>query len=85
MMKYVSMAAMGLIVGALAKFFYIGDNGNGWIMSMVLGLAGSFAAGFVGSMLDKEPGTQLKPAGFIYSILGAMILIFVAKQLGIQV
>lgn len=84
-MKYVSMAIMGLVVGALAKFFYIGDNGNGWIMSMVLGLAGSFAAGFVGSMLDKEPGTQLKPAGFVYSILGAMILIFVAKQLGIQV
>jgi uncharacterized membrane protein YeaQ/YmgE (transglycosylase-associated protein family) len=84
-MKYVSMAVMGLIVGALAKFFYIGDNGNGWIMSMVLGLAGSFAAGFVGSMLDKEPGTQLKPAGFIYSVLGAMVLIFVAKQLGIQV
>lgn len=85
MMKYLSMAAMGLIVGALAKFLYIGDNGNGWIMSMVLGLAGSFAAGFVGSMIDKEPGTQLKPAGFIYSILGAMILIFVAKQFGIQV
>jgi uncharacterized membrane protein YeaQ/YmgE (transglycosylase-associated protein family) len=84
-MKYLSMAVMGLIVGALAKVLYIGDNGNGWIMSMVLGLAGSFAAGFVGSMLDKEPGTQLKPAGFIYSILGAMVLIFVAKQLGIQV
>lgn len=84
-MKYLSMAAMGLIVGALAKLFYIGDNGNGWIMSMVLGLAGSFAAGFAGSMLDKEPGTQLKPAGFIYSILGAMVLIFIAKRFGLQV
>ncbi|WP_088311581.1 GlsB/YeaQ/YmgE family stress response membrane protein [Novosphingobium sp. B 225] len=84
-MKYVSMAVMGLIVGALAKLFYVGDNGNGWLMSMVLGLAGSFGAGFVGSMLDKEPGTQLKPAGFIYSVLGAMILIFVAKRLGLQV
>lgn len=84
-MNYVMMAIMGLIVGALAKMFYIGDNGNGWIMSMVIGIAGSFLAGFVGSMLDKEPGTKLKPAGFIFSILGAMILIFVAKQFGIQV
>lgn len=84
-MKYVSMAIMGLLVGALAKFFYIGDNGNGWIVSMALGIAGSFAAGFVGSMLDKEPGTQLKPAGFLWSVLGAMVLIFVAKQLGVQV
>ena len=84
-MKYISMAIMGLIVGALAKLFYIGDNGNGWIMSMVLGIAGAFLAGHVGSMLDKQPGTQLKPAGFIYSILGAMILIFLAKQFGLQV
>ena len=84
-MKYVSMAIMGLIVGALAKLFYIGDNGNGWIMSMVLGLAGSFAAGFVGSMLDKNPGTQLKPAGFITSVVGAMVLIFIAKRFGIAV
>lgn len=84
-MKYISMAIMGLIVGALAKLFYIGNNGNGWIMSMVLGIAGSFLAGLVGSMLDKQPGTQLKPAGFIYSILGAMILIFLAKQFGLQV
>ena len=84
-MKYVSMAIMGLIVGALAKLFYIGDNGNGWIMSIVLGLAGSFAAGFVGSMLDKDPGTQLKPAGFITSVVGAMVLIFIAKRFGIAV
>jgi uncharacterized membrane protein YeaQ/YmgE (transglycosylase-associated protein family) len=83
-MKYLSMAVMGLIVGALAKVLYIGDNGNGWIMSMVLGVAGSFAAGFVGSMLDKEPGTQLKPAGFVWSVVGAMVLIFVARQFGME-
>lgn len=84
-MKYVSMAVMGLIVGALAKLFYIGDNGNGMIMSMLLGIAGSFAAGTAGSMLDKQPGTQLKPAGFVMSVIGAMVLIFVAKRFGIQV
>ena len=84
-MKYISMAVMGLIVGALAKVFYIGDNGNSWIMSMVLGIAGSFAAGTVGTMLDKQPGTQLKPAGFVFSILGALVLIFLAKMFGLQV
>ena len=84
-MNYVMMAIMGLIVGALAKLLYIGDNGNSWIMSMVLGIAGSFIAGFIGSMLDKQPGTQLKSAGFVFSILGAMILIFLAKRFGFQV
>ena len=39
----------------------------------------------VGTMLDKQPGTQLKPAGFVFSILGALVLIFLAKMFGLQV
>jgi uncharacterized membrane protein YeaQ/YmgE (transglycosylase-associated protein family) len=34
-------------------------------------------------MMDKEPGTQLKPAGFVYSILGALVVIFVARKAGL--
>lgn len=83
-MKYLSMIAMGLIVGALAKLFYIGNAGSGWLMTLVLGVAGSFAAGTVSTMLDKQPGTQLKPAGFGLSVVGAMVLIFLAKQFNIQ-
>ncbi len=83
-MKYVSMAITGLIVGALAKFFYIGNGGSGLLMTMVLGLAGSFAAGTIGTMIDKQPGTQLKPAGFLASVVGAFLLIFLAKQFGIS-
>ncbi|MFM5923896.1 MAG: GlsB/YeaQ/YmgE family stress response membrane protein [Novosphingobium sp.] len=81
-MKYVSMAAVGLIVGILARFVYPGAIEMGLVKSAILGVAGSFLAGFVGSMLDKEPGTQLKPAGFVWSILGAVVLIFAARQLG---
>lgn len=81
-MKYVSMVVVGLIVGILARFVYPGEVDMGWIMSAVLGVAGSFLAGFVGSMLDKEPGTQLKPAGFVWSILGAVLLIFIGRMAG---
>lgn len=81
-MKYVSMAAVGLIVGILARYIYPGAVEMGLVKSAILGVAGSFLAGFVGSMLDKEPGTQLKPAGFVWSILGAVVLIFAARQLG---
>ncbi|HCF25569.1 MULTISPECIES: GlsB/YeaQ/YmgE family stress response membrane protein [unclassified Novosphingobium] len=82
-MKYVSMVVVGLIVGILARFVYPGPVEMGWIMSAVLGVAGSFVAGFVGSMLDKEPGTQLKPAGFVWSLLGAVALIFIGRMAGI--
>ncbi len=83
-MKYLSMAITGLIVGALAKLFYIGNDGSGWLMTMVLGLAGSLLAGFLGSLRDGEPGAKLKPAGFVWSLLGAMVLIFAAKQFDIS-
>lgn len=81
-MKYLSMAVTGLIVGALAKLLYIGDNSNSWLMSMVLGVGGSFVAGFLGSMRDGQAGAQLKPGGFLFSIVGAMLLIFIGKQMG---
>ncbi len=82
-MKYVSMVVVGLIVGILARYVYPGPVQMGLIMSAVLGVAGSFLAGFVGSMLDKEPGTQLKPAGFIWSLLGAVALIFIGRMAGL--
>jgi uncharacterized membrane protein YeaQ/YmgE (transglycosylase-associated protein family) len=82
-MKYVSMIAVGLIVGILARYVYPGAVPMGLIMSAGLGVVGSFLAGFVGSMLDKEPGTQLKPAGFVWSIVGALVVIFVARRFGL--
>lgn len=82
-MRYVSMIAVGLVVGILARFIYPGAVPMGLIMSAGLGVVGSFLAGFVGSMLDKEPGTQLKPAGFVYSLLGALAVIFIARFAGL--
>lgn len=82
-MKYVSMVVVGLIVGILARYIYPGAVPMGLIMSAGLGVVGSFLAGFIGSMLDKEPGTQLKPAGFLWSILGALVVIFVARSAGL--
>ncbi|MBP6362747.1 MAG: GlsB/YeaQ/YmgE family stress response membrane protein [Novosphingobium sp.] len=82
-MKYVSMIAVGLIVGILARFVYPGAVPMGLIMSAGLGVVGSFLAGFIGSMLDKEPGTQLKPAGFVYSLVGALAVIFIARMVGL--
>lgn len=82
-MKYVSMIVVGLIVGILARYLYPGAVPMGLILSAALGVAGSFLAGFISSMVDKEPGTQLKPAGFVWSILGALVLIFVVRQFGL--
>ena len=79
-MQYVSMAIIGLIVGIVARFVYPGAVHMGWISSIVLGIAGSYLAGLVGGMIHKREGDGLHPAGFIYSVLGALVLIFVARN-----
>ncbi|MGK6354949.1 GlsB/YeaQ/YmgE family stress response membrane protein [Sphingomonas sp. DT-207] len=79
----ISTIIVGLIVGILARFFYPGAVELGWISSIVLGVAGSFLAGLISNWI--KPGVQpLKPAGFFASILGAMLLIFVGRLLGLN-
>lgn len=81
-MHYVIMIIVGLIVGVLARFFYPGAVHMNLIASAILGIAGSFLAGLVGRLLHPSSGDQpFHPAGFVYSILGAMVLIFIARLL----
>ncbi|MGB9435331.1 MAG: GlsB/YeaQ/YmgE family stress response membrane protein [Candidatus Acidiferrum sp.] len=76
-------ALIGLIVGAVAKFLMPGKDPGGWIITMLLGLAGSFLAGYLGRMVGWYREGQ--SAGFIMSVLGAILLLllyrmFIAKK-----
>lgn len=80
-MHFVIMAVVGLIVGVLARFLYPGAVHMSIIASLVLGVAGAFLAGFVSRAVHPATRDQpFHPAGFIYSILGAMVLIFLARN-----
>ncbi len=68
---------VGLIVGALARFIMPGEQKMGWILTILLGVGGSFVAGFVGQALGWYQAGQ--GAGFIGSIVGALVLLFVGK------
>ncbi len=70
-------ALIGLIVGAVAKFFMPGKDPGGFIVTMLLGLAGSFIAGYLGRFLGWYQEGQ--PAGFIMSVLGAILLLFLYR------
>ena len=83
-MHIVVMLVVGLIVGILARFFYPGAVHMGLIASALLGIAGSFLAGFAGRALHPATRDQpLHPAGFLYSIIGAIVLIFIGWAVGI--
>jgi uncharacterized membrane protein YeaQ/YmgE (transglycosylase-associated protein family) len=78
-MQYVWMVIVGFVVGLVARAILPGTQSLGFILTAVLGIAGSFAAGLVGSQLGwYAPGA---PVGFIASVIGAAILLFVVGKL----
>ena len=74
-MHYVWMAIVGFVVGLIARAILPGTQSLGLILTAVLGIAGSFIAGFVGQALGWYSAGE--GAGFIGSIVGAIVLLFV--------
>lgn len=64
---------VGLIVGLIARALKPGDDKLGWIMTSLLGVAGSFVATAVGTTMGwYRPG---QAAGWVASVLGAIVLL----------
>lgn len=74
-MQIVWTILVGLAAGIIAKFIYPGKEKMGWIVTTLLGIAGSFVATYLGQWLKiYQPG---QTAGFIGAIVGALVLLFV--------
>ena len=70
---------IGLVIGAVAKFLMPGRDPGGCIITILLGIAGSFVASYLGQAMGwYAPG---QPAGFIFSVIGAMILLLIYRLL----
>jgi uncharacterized membrane protein YeaQ/YmgE (transglycosylase-associated protein family) len=67
---------IGLIVGAVAKLLMPGKDPGGWIVTILLGIAGSF----VDTWLSTTLGLGTGPVGFIGSVIGAMILLLIYRM-----
>ena len=78
-MGLIGTIIVGGIIGALARFVMPGEQKMGWILTILLGIGGSVVAGFIGRALGwYEPG---QGAGWIASVLGAVLLLFVVGKL----
>lgn len=75
MMSVLGTIFIGLIVGLIARAVKPGDDKLGWIMTAILGVAGSFLASYAGKALGLYQEGQV--AGFLASVVGAVILLFV--------
>jgi uncharacterized membrane protein YeaQ/YmgE (transglycosylase-associated protein family) len=79
MFSLIWTAIIGLIIGAVAKFFMPGKDPGGIFVTMLLGIAGSFVASYLGRLLGWYQEGQT--AGFIMSVLGAVLLLFLYRML----
>lgn len=79
MLNIIGAILSGLLVGALARFFFPGEVEMGWLTTIAKGIGGSLLAGLVTSRGRRD----FHRAGCLASILGAMALILLGRVLGI--
>jgi uncharacterized membrane protein YeaQ/YmgE (transglycosylase-associated protein family) len=72
---------VGFFAGLIAQWI-MGAGHFGFIGTVLIGIAGSVIGGFVARLFSKPaPGTPFHPAGFLMSIIGAVILLFVLSRI----
>ena len=80
----VSIIIIGLIAGALARLVVPGRQNISILMTIVLGIVGSFVGGFLGYLIfhkDAQNGF-FQPSGIIGSFIGAVIVLLVYTRMG---
>lgn len=76
-MSIIMMIIIGLIVGIIAKMLMPGRDPGGFIVTTLLGIAGAVVAGYLGRAMGIY--REGDPAGFIASVLGAILLLAIYR------
>lgn len=71
------MLIIGLIVGVVAKLLMPGKDPGGFIVTALIGVAGSMVAGFLGRTMGWYRDGN--PAGFVASVFGALLLLWLYR------
>ena len=79
MIAILSWIVFGLVVGALAKLLMPGNDPGGFIVTVLLGIAGALVGGFLGQAMGFYGPDQA--AGYIMSIIGAIILLALYRMM----
>jgi uncharacterized membrane protein YeaQ/YmgE (transglycosylase-associated protein family) len=80
----VSIIVVGLIAGAIARLLIPGKQSMSVVMTIALGIVGSFVGGFLGYLLFGKDSANgfLQPSGIIGSVIGAVIVILIWSRVG---
>ncbi len=74
---------LGFLVGLLARAIMPGTQHMGFIATTILGIGGSILGGLIGRLFSKpKEGSKFHPAGFVLSLIGAIIVLFLWQRFG---
>ncbi|RFA15363.1 transglycosylase [Subtercola boreus] len=75
----ISLIVIGLIAGALARLIIPGKQDMSILMTIILGIVGSFVGGFLAYVIFRSDNMDgfFQPSGIIGSIIGAIIVLFI--------
>ena len=79
MLSFIWWLIIGVIVGALARLIMPGKDTMSWLATLLLGVAGSILGGLVSWAIWGADETGFRPAGFLLSLIGAILLLWVLR------
>jgi uncharacterized membrane protein YeaQ/YmgE (transglycosylase-associated protein family) len=76
-MSVIGWIVFGLVVGVIGKLLMPGRDPGGFILTIVLGIAGALLGGFVGRSLGMYG--EGEPAGFVMAVIGSIVLLVIYR------
>lgn len=80
-MGILAWIVFGLIAGAIAKFLMPGNDPGGFIITILIGIAGAVVGGFIGSFLGLGGIDGFNLGSFAIAVLGALLLLFIYRKM----
>jgi uncharacterized membrane protein YeaQ/YmgE (transglycosylase-associated protein family) len=76
-----SWVLLGLIAGILAKFIMPGKDESGFVVTTLLGIAGAFIGGWIGSIVGLGTVGEFSLGSLTTAVIGALVLLFVYRAI----
>ena len=80
-MGLLTWLVLGLVVGILAKWIMPGPDGGGFVLTTLLGIAGAFVGGFIGSLLGLGSVSEFDLRSIALATVGALVLLWAHRRL----
>ncbi|WP_145576789.1 GlsB/YeaQ/YmgE family stress response membrane protein [Yersinia alsatica] len=80
-MGILSWIIFGLIAGILAKWIMPGEDGGGFIMTVILGVVGALVGGYISVFFGMGKVDGFNIGSFVVAVIGSLVVLFIYRKL----